>query len=66
MATPSSTAETIAKARDIARGTTRFLLPAGGAFKVCRRVAGRVAGRVITIGTRSDAGQPAPAQLCLI
>lgn len=53
MATPSSTAETIAKARDIARGTTRFLLPAGGVFKVCRRVAGRV----ITIGTRADAGQ---------
>lgn len=53
MATPSSTAETIAKARDIARGTTCFLLPVHGAFKVCRRVAGRV----ITIGTRSDASQ---------
>ena len=53
MATPSSTAETLAKARDIARGTTCFLLPAGGVFKVCRRVAGRV----ITIGTRADAGQ---------
>ena len=53
MATPSSTAETIAKARDIARGTTCFLIPAGGVFKVCRRVAGRV----ITIGTRADAGQ---------
>lgn len=48
-----TTAETMAKARDIARGTTCFLLPAGGVFKVCRRVAGRV----ITIGTRADAGQ---------
>ena len=53
MATPSSTAETLAKARDIARGTTCFLLPVHGAFKVCRRVAGRV----ITIGTRADASQ---------
>ena len=48
-----TSAETLAKARDIARGTTCFLLPAGGAFKVCRRVAGRV----ITIGTRADASQ---------
>lgn len=35
-------AETLAKAREISRGTTCFLVPVRGAFKVCRRVAGRV------------------------
>jgi hypothetical protein len=45
--------ETLAKARAIAQGTTCFLLPAGRGYQICRRVAGRV----ITIGTRADASQ---------
>ena len=51
--TPATQSETLARSRDIARGTTCFLLPVGGVFKVCRRVAGRV----ITLGTRADASQ---------
>jgi len=65
-------AETLAKAREITRGTTCFVLPVGGRFKVCRRVAGRV----IPLGYRADStqlcawlrkltntkGQPAPSQ----
>ena len=50
-----NTADTLAKAREITRGTTCFVLPVGGRFKVCRRVAGRV----IALGYRTDA-----AQLC--
>jgi len=46
-------AETIAKAREITRGTTCFVLPVGGRYKVCRRVAGRV----ISLGYRSDSTQ---------
>lgn len=46
-------AETLAKAREITRGTTCFVLPVGGRFKVCRRVAGRV----IPLGYRTDATQ---------
>jgi len=67
-----NTADTLAKAREITRGTTCFVLPVGGRFKVCRRVAGRV----IALGYRTDAaqlcawlrkltntkGQPAPSQ----
>ena len=46
-------AETLAKAREITQGTTCFVLPVGGRYKVCRRVAGRV----IPLGYRSDATQ---------
>ena len=48
-------AETLAKAREITRGTTCFVLPIGGRFKVCRRIAGRV----VLLGYRSN-----PTQLC--
>lgn len=50
-----TTAETLAKAREITRGSTCFVIPADGRFKVCRRVAGRV----ISLGYRTD-----PTQLC--
>ena len=67
-----TTAETLAKAREITRGTTCFVIPSGGRFNVCRRIAGRV----IPLGYRADAtqlcawlrkltntkGQPAPSQ----
>ena len=49
-----TTAETLAKARDITQGSTCFVIPSGDRFKVCRRVAGRV----INLGYRTD-----PAQL---
>lgn len=71
-----TTAETLAKAREITQGTTCFVVPVGGRFKVCRRVAGQV----IALGYRSNAtqlcawlrkltktkGQPAPSQPALI
>lgn len=50
-----TTSETLAKAREITRGSTCFVIPAGDRFKVCRRVAGRV----IPLGYRTD-----PTQLC--
>lgn len=67
-----TTAEILAMAHEITQGTTCFVVPVGGRFKVCRRVAGRI----IPIGYRSDAeqlcawlrkltrtkGQPAPSQ----
>ena len=37
-----TTAETLAKAREITQGTTCFVMPVGGRFKVFRRVAGQV------------------------
>lgn len=43
-------AETLTAARDLTRGTTCFVLPVDGRFKVCRRVAGRV----ISLGYRTD------------
>ena len=46
-------AETLAKAREITQGTTCFVMPVGGRYKVCRRVAGRV----IPLGYCSDADQ---------
>ncbi len=72
MTTAETTAETLAKARAITQGTTCFVVPVGGRYKVCRRVAGRV----IPLGYRADAaqlcawlrkltqtkGQPAPSQ----
>lgn len=48
-------AETLAKARAITRGSTCFVIPTAGRFKVCRRIAGRV----INLGYRTD-----PNQLC--
>ncbi len=48
-----TSAETLAKAREITRGSSCFVLPVGGRYKVCRRVAGRV----IPLGYRSDANQ---------
>lgn len=48
-------AETLAKAREITKGSTCFVIPAGDRFKVFRRV-GR---RVINLGYRTD-----PDQLC--
>ncbi|MBS1143388.1 MAG: hypothetical protein H6R14_794 [Proteobacteria bacterium] len=48
-----TTAEALDKARDIARGSTCFLMPVGGVFKICRRVDRRV----ITLGKRTDASQ---------
>ena len=48
-----TTAETLAKAREITQGTTCFVVPVGGRFKVCRRVAGQV----IALGYRSNATQ---------
>ena len=50
-----TTAETLAAARAITRGTTCFVMPVGDRFKVCRRIDGRV----IPLGYRTD-----PAQLC--
>ena len=46
-------AETIAKARDIAKGSSCFLMPVGGTYKICRRVGARV----IPLGSRTDASQ---------
>ena len=46
-------AETLAKAREITHGSTCFVMPVGGRYKVCRRVAGRV----IPLGYRTDATQ---------
>ena len=46
-------AETLAKARAIAHGSSCFLICIGNSFKICRRVGKRV----IAIGTRSDSGQ---------
>lgn len=46
-------AETLAKASEITRGSSCFVLPVGGRYKVCRRVAGRV----INLGYRTDADQ---------
>ena len=48
-----TTADTLAKAREITRGSSCFVLPVGGRYKVCRRVGGRV----IALGYRSDANQ---------
>lgn len=48
-------AETLAKAREITKGSTCFVIPAGDRFKVCRRVDGRV----INLGYRTN-----PDQLC--
>lgn len=48
-----TTAEALAKARAIAAGSSCFLMPVGGAFKICRRVGARV----IPLGTRTDASQ---------
>ena len=48
-----TTAETLAKAREITQGTTCFVMPVGGRFKVFRRVAGQV----IALGYRSNAIQ---------
>ena len=45
-----TTADTLAKAREITRGSSCFVLPVGGRYKVCRRVAGRV----INLGYRTD------------
>ena len=45
--------ETLAKAREITQGTTCFVMPVRGRYKVCRRVAGRV----IPLGYRADATQ---------
>ena len=67
-----TTDEILAMAREITQGTTCFVVPVGGRFKVCRRVGGLI----IPIGYRSDAeqlcawlrkltrtkGQPAPSQ----
>ena len=69
-------AETLAMARAITEGSTCFVVPVGGRFKVFRRVAGQV----IALGYRSNAiqlcawlrkltktkGQPAPSQPALI
>lgn len=48
-----TTAETLAAARAITRGTTCFVMPVGDRFKVCRRVDGRV----INLGYRTDSAQ---------
>lgn len=47
--------ETLAKAREITRGTSCFVIGTEGRFKVFRRVSGRV----IPLGFRTD-----QAQLC--
>lgn len=46
-------AEALAKAREITRGSSCFVMPVGGRFKVCRRVGSRV----IHLGYRTDAEQ---------
>lgn len=45
-----TTAETLATARSITRGSTCFVIPHGDRFKVCRRI-GR---RIVSLGHRSD------------
>ena len=45
-----TTQEALAKAREICSGTTCFVMPVGGRFKVCRRVEGRV----VSLGYRTN------------
>jgi len=43
-------AEALTAAREITRGTTCFVMPVAGRFKVCRRIGGRV----INLGYRTN------------
>lgn len=45
-----TTTEALTQAREITRGTSCFVMPVAGRFKVCRRVGGRV----ISLGYRTN------------